>query len=176
MASRSATGTLYQRVMEETGFYRNGVPTPGVIEAESLRNDNQQLEKRIKYSAVIDPEQINATAVFELSGSPCIYFTQLDQSDPDPRKLANLHRLCWNHGLAPMLWVVTPTSVRMYNCYSEPTQNNPESNLIALFEHTDKSLKRLNEYASRLQLESGRFWTGRTQRKLIEKNESIGFW
>ncbi|MGI0493491.1 HsdM family class I SAM-dependent methyltransferase [Alkalinema pantanalense CENA528] len=169
MASRSATEVLYQRVMEETGFYRNGVPTSGVIEAESLRNDNQQLEKRIKYSAVIDPEQINATAVFELSGSPCIYFTQLDQSDPDPKELARLHKLSWNHGLAPMLWVVTPTSVRLYNCYSEPTQNNPESNLIALFENTEASLKQLNEHASRLQLESGEFWQWQNAKQIDRK-------
>ncbi|MCY7276166.1 MAG: N-6 DNA methylase [Phormidesmis sp. CAN_BIN44] len=169
MASRSSTGVLYQRVMEETGFYRNGVPTSGVIEAESLRNDNQQLEKRIKYSAVIDPEQINATAVFELSGSPCIYFTQLDQSDPDPRELARLHKLSWNHGLAPMLWVVTPTNVRLYNCYSEPTENNPESNLIALFENTEASLKQLNEHASRLQLESGEFWQWQNAKQIDRK-------
>jgi N-6 DNA Methylase len=168
MASRSSTSALYQRVMEETGFYRNGVPTAGVIEAESLRNDNQQLEKRIKYSAVIDPEQINATAVFELSGSPCIYFTQLD-SEPDSRELARLHKLSWNHGSAPMLWVVTPTSVQLYSCYSEPTQNNPKSNLIDLFKNTEASLKQLNEHASRLQLESGRFWDWQNAKKIDRK-------
>jgi N-6 DNA Methylase len=169
MSSRSATEVLYQRVMEEAGFHRNGVPTGGVIEAEALRNDNQQLEKRLKYSPVIDPEQINATAVFELSGSPCIYFTQLEQSDPDPRELARLHKLSWNHGLAPMLWVVTPTNVRLYNCYSEPTISNPESNLIALFENTEASLKQLNEHASRLQLESGEFWQWQNAKQIDRK-------
>jgi hypothetical protein len=169
MSSRSATEVLYKRVMEGTGFYRNGVPTGGVIEAESLRHDNQQLEKRIKYSPVIDREQINATAIFELSGSPCIYFTQLEQSNPDPRELARLHKLSWNHGLAPMLWVVTPTNVRLYNCYSQPTQNNPDSNLIALFENTEASLKQLNEHASRLQLESGEFWQWQDARKIDRK-------
>lgn len=169
MSSRSTTEILYQRVMEETGFYRNGVPTSGVIEAESLRNNNQQLEKRIKYSAVIDPNQINATAIFELSGSPCIYFTQLDRSDPDPRELARLHKLSWNHGLAPMLWVVTPTNVRLYNCYSEPTEDNPDRNLIKLFENTEASLKLLNEHASRLQIESGEFWKWQNARQIDRK-------
>ncbi|MBE9224773.1 N-6 DNA methylase [Phormidium sp. LEGE 05292] len=169
MSSRSTTEILYQRVMEETGFYRNGVPTSGVIEAESLRNNNQQLEKRIKYSAVIDPNQINATAIFELSGSPCIYFTQLDRSDPDPRELARLHKLSWNHGLAPMLWVVTPTNVRLYNCYSEPTEDDPNRNLIKLFENTEASLKQLNEHASRLQIESGEFWKWQNARQIDRK-------
>jgi hypothetical protein len=155
--------------MEEAGFYRNGVPTSGVIEAESLRNDNQQLEKRIKYSAVIAPDQINATAVFELSGSPCIYFTQLDQPDPDPRELAHLHKLSWNHGLAPMLWVVTPTNVRLYNCYSEPTKDNPDSNLIEIFKHTEAGLKQLNEHASRLQIESGKFWQWQKAKQIDRK-------
>lgn len=169
MSSRSTTGILYQRVMEEAGFYRNGVPTSGVIEAECLSNDSQQLEKRIKYSAVIDPNQINATAIFELSGSPCIYFTQLEQSDPDPRELARLHKLSWNHGLAPILWVVTPTNVRLYNCFSEPTEDNPDHNLIALFENTEASLKQLNEHASRLQLESGEFWQWQNAKQIDRK-------
>jgi hypothetical protein len=172
MASRTDSGVLYQRVMEETGFYRNGVPTSGVIEAESLRNDNQQLERRLKYSAVIDPEQINATAVFELSGSPCIYFTQLD-SDPDPKELARLHKLSWNHGLAPMLWVVTPTQVRLYNCYAKPTQDDPDSKensiLIDLFENTEASLKQLREHANRLQFETGEFWKWQNARQIDRK-------
>jgi hypothetical protein len=171
MTSKLATGNLYQRVMEESGFYRSGVPTSGVITAESLRHDKQQLEKRIKYSAVIDPSQINATAIFELSGSPCIYFTQLAQSDPDPKELARLHKLSWNHGLAPMLWVVTPTSVRLYNCYSKPTQeSNPdEHNLIKIFEDTESSLKQLNEHASRLQIESGEFWQWQNAKQIDRK-------
>ncbi|TYQ24486.1 N-6 DNA methylase [Pseudanabaena sp. UWO311] len=171
MSAKSTTGNLYQRVMEESGFYRSGVPTSGVITAESLRHDKQQLEKRIKYSAVIDPGQINATAIFELSGSPCIYFTQLAESEPDPKELARLHKLSWNHGLAPMLWVVTPTSVRLYNCYSKPTQeNNPdEHNLIKIFEDTESSLKELNEHASRLQIESGEFWQWQNAKQIDRK-------
>ena len=171
MSSKSATGNLYQRVMEGSGFYRNGVPTSGVVTAESLRNDKTQLEKRIKYSTVIDPSQINATAIFELSGSPCIYFTQLAQSEPDPIELARLHKLSWNHGLAPMLWVVTPTNVRLYNCYSKPTQaSNPdEHNLIKIFEDTELSLKQLNEHASRLQIESGEFWQWQNAKQIDRK-------
>ena len=171
MSAKSATGNLYQRVMEASGFHRNGVPTSGVITAESLRSDKTQLEKRIKYSVVIDQSQINATAIFELSGSPCIYFTQIAQSEPDPKELARLHKLSWNHGLAPMLWVITPTSVRLYNCYSKPTQeSNPdEHNLIKIFEDTESSLKQLNEHASRLQIESGEFWQWQNARQIDRK-------
>lgn len=159
MSSNIAVNEIYQRVMAHTGFYRDGVPTTGVTEAEDIRNNNQYLEKRIKYSAVIDTELINATAIYELSSSPCIYFTQLNE--PNPRELAKLHKLSWNHGLAPMLWVITPNEVLLYNCYSQPTEqdeNDPTRHLIESFETTESGLNCMNELAGRLQIESGKFW------------------
>lgn len=175
MSSKTAGTTSYMQVMEASGFYRNGVPTSGVIEASSLRNNPQQLDKRIKYSVVINPEQLNAKAIFELSGSPCIYFTQLEESAPDPQELARLHRLSWNHGLAPMLWVVTPTKVLLYSCYSKPTEedrNNPEQHLIELFQQTEDGLNKLNQYASRRQIESGEFWKW-VKAKQIDRNKRV---
>jgi hypothetical protein len=110
----------YKEMMERTGFYRDGRPTTGVIEATTLReNSNGLLDKRIKYSAVIDSTKLNADAIFELSGSPCIYFTSLSQAEPDPAELAQLYKTAWNQGLAPMLWISTPTKVLLYNCYSK---------------------------------------------------------
>lgn len=159
MSSTTDVETSYKQVMEATGFYRNGVPTSGVSETLSLRKDVRQLEKRIKYNAVIN--QLNATAIYELSGSPCIYFTQLSEADPEPKKLADLHKLAWNHGLAPMLWVITPTKVLLYNCYSQPTQedeNNPDKHLVDLFKTTEAGLRELKDKASRQEFESGEFW------------------
>jgi type I restriction-modification system DNA methylase subunit len=150
--------------MEHTGFYRHGVPTTGVTEAEDIRKN---FEKRIKYSAVINPEQINATAIYELSGSPCIYFTQLNE--PNPRELAKLHKLSWNHGLAPMLWVITPDEVLLYNSYSQPKEQDeidPNRNLIEKFKTTESDLNRMNQFASRLQIESGEFWQWEKARKI----------
>ncbi|MDJ0682526.1 MAG: N-6 DNA methylase [Xenococcaceae cyanobacterium MO_167.B52] len=159
MSLNTDVTTSYIQVMEATGFYRNGVPTSGVSETLSLREDIRKLEKRIKYNAVI--HQLNATAIYELSGSPCIYFTQLSEADPEPKKLAELHKLAWNHGLAPMLWVITPTKVLLYNCYSQPTEqdkDNPNKHLVELFETTEVGLKELKNKASRLEFESGEFW------------------
>lgn len=176
MSFNNQKKTPYLEVMEATGFYRNGVPTTGVFEARSLRNNKLQLDKRLKYSAVINPEQINAKAVFELSGSPCIYFTELEQPDPDPQELARLHQLSWNHGLAPMLWAITPSQVLLYNCYSQPQegdQKNPNNHLIGKFQKTDKGLNQLNQYASRLQIESGAFWQWNKAKKINRQNQRV---
>jgi hypothetical protein len=167
MSSNITANEIYQRVMEDTGFYRDGVPTTGVTEAEDIRDNNKYLEKRIKYNAVIDSKQINATAIYELSGSPCIYFTQLNK--PNTRDLVKLHKLSWNHGLAPMLWVITPDEVLLYNCYSKPTgqdENSLNQHLIERFETTEDDLKRLSQCASRLQIESGEFWKWEKARRI----------
>lgn len=158
MRPESEATFAYQQVMEQAGFYRDGKPTAGVVEASELLADSSQIDKRIKYGAVIDADKLGATAIFELSGSPCIYFKRLD-SDPTPRALANLHKTAWNQGLAPLLWVVTPTQVRIYNCYSRPdNEADSQSHLIKMFRNVEADLQRLNEFAGRLQVESGEFW------------------
>ncbi len=181
--SKDATHTneglseAYKEMMEHTGFYREGRPTDGVIEATTLRdNSNGMLDKRIKYNAVIDSTKLNANAIFELSGSPCIYFTSLSQSEPDPAELAQLHKTAWNQGLAPMLWISTPTRILLYNCYSKKPapddEKHPERHLIELFEHTEKGLRQLNDFAGRLQLESGRFWQ-HEKAKQIDRRQRV---
>ena len=167
----------YQEMMESTGFYRRGSPTEGILEAKTLRNNrNGLLDKRIKYSAVIDPTKLNANAIFELSGSPCIYFTSLNQSEPDPTEIARLYRTAWNQGMAPMLWISTPTKVLIYNCYSEKPapddDKNPDRHLIELFEQTEIGLRQLNDFAGRIQLETGNFWQ-HTKARQIDRSKRV---
>ena len=164
-----AVGEAYLKVMERTGFYRNGRPTISVFEATPLRERDDELNKRIKYSAVIDKTKLNATAIFELSGSPCIYFTCLSQANPDAVELAQLRKIAWNQGMAPLLWIITPTQVFLYNSYAKPTpddEKDAQKHLVDLFEYTEQSLRRLNEFAGRLQFESGEFWKHEKARQI----------
>jgi len=150
--------------METTGFYRNGMPTPGVFSIESLENN---LEKSIKYHIAI--EELKVTAIYELSGSPCIYFKHFDQVEPNPQDLVDLHKLAWNNGFAPLLWVITPTTVQLYNCFSKPSledQTDSKKHLIELFATFDQGLQQLKENAHRLQFESGAFWQWLKDKKI----------
>ena len=109
------------------------------------------------------------SAIYELSGSPCIYFTQLDQVEPNPEKLADLHKLAWNNGFAPLLWVITPTTVLLYNCFSKPSsedQTDSKKHLIKLFKTLDDGLQQLKANAHRLQFESGAFWQWLKEKKI----------
>jgi hypothetical protein len=174
--SRTNVLPTYNRVMESAGYYYKGSPADGVIEATMLRNSpGTQIDKSIRYKPIIDPGQLNADAIYELTGSACIYFTSLADAAPSQAELARLHSIAWNHGLAPLLWVTTPTQVLLFNCYSKPKdgrEDSPQKHLIRVFEQTDKDLQRLNEFAGRLKIQSGEFWLQEEAQK-IDRNQRV---
>ena len=170
---------LYVRVLESTGFYHNGRPLPGVMwSADALRDalatpaDRKpgHIDRAFKYQAVLRPERdggrLGVTDIFELCGrSPCIYFKRLD-AEPDAaeltKKLLSWQRVAWNHGRAPILWVVTPTQVRILNAYARPPVKQDPDSLrkieIQRFEHIADQLTELQNEVSRERIVSGSFW------------------
>lgn len=114
----------------------------------------------MRYAAVFDGNLLGASAVYELAGSPCVYFRALAR--PDPAELRRLHAVAWNQGLAPILWIVTPTSVTLLNCFARPVAGSDEEALqeltLSVFDTTERGLAELNEFAGRDRFETGRFW------------------
>lgn len=180
-----ACNSLYSTVLERTGFLRQGKPlTDGVWDAQRLwqatqpRADARDLttsdvERAFKYQPVIQPEDrgggLGATHIFELSGSPCIYFKRLDGEPAAAALTQSLYRwqrVAWNHGRAPMLWVVTPTQVRILNAYKRPPlpEEQTDANLgeieVRRFSHIADQLEELQAAVSRQQITSGEFWSG----------------
>lgn len=175
----SASQGLYVRVLESAGFYRNGRPLKGVTwTADDLRavlanpagRKTDDIDRAFKYQAVLRPEQeggrIGVTDIFELCGrSPCIYFKHLD-AEPDAaeltKKLLAWQKVAWNHGRAPILWVVTPTQVRILNAYARPPVKQDLDSLrkieIRQFERIADQLTELQNVASRERIASGEFW------------------
>jgi hypothetical protein len=175
MSNNHASLRIFDKVMDKTGFYRNGHPTNGVLPSDQLL----QIEKQIKYGAVVDKNKIDVTAIFELSSSselfscPCIYFKRLEQADPPQSELKKIHKMIWNHGLAPLFWIITPNKVSIYNSFSKPTNIVDISrHLIKEFDCTDEGLDRLNEFAGRHQFDSGAFWRTRESQS-INKGERV---
>ncbi|MCK4625222.1 MAG: N-6 DNA methylase [Phycisphaerae bacterium] len=163
----------FNRVMEATDFYREGKPATSVLTRDELLDPRS--DKHFKYKTAVEEGKIGAAAIFELSNAPCIYFKYLADAAPGDRQLTNIRRSAWNHGLAPMLWVVTPTAVRIYNCYSKPKTDDDkehEQHLIRTFRDIAKNLEALNNFAGRLQLESGKFWR-KDEAKKINRRQRV---
>ena len=172
MSSQTPTDEAFLHVMGATGFYRNGKPTPGVTTSASLTSNSPgSAEKYAKYKTVLDENKIGATAIYELSGSPCIYFKTLADDNPSPALLNDLHKTACNQGLAPLMWVVTPTQIRIFNSYAKPSQkaSDTSSLLVPVFQQTEEGLRELNKIAGRVQFESGQFWQSPAAKRIDRK-------
>ena len=93
---------------------------------------------------------------------PLIYFSILE--DDNVANAAKLHSLSWNMGEAPLLFVVTPTELRIYNNYLTPKKKDgsldPEAGLIdtiSLLTDLETQRRELAPY-NRILLESGEYW------------------
>jgi hypothetical protein len=171
--------------MDEAGFFHASSAAPGVFLKEDLESPkahgNADLITRwFRYATVLDEQRLDLAAVYEWSGNPCIYFKSVDDTITRRelnRRVAGWHRTTWNNGLARMLWVVTPTEVRVFNAYVRPPDDgqlldHPD---IELFKGVAGDLAKLKEARlHRRDIESGAFWETERGRK-IQKEQRIDY-
>lgn len=112
-------------------------------------------------------EKLGIDAVFFFKSEtrqsiPLIYFYKLEFKDHD--KIAELHKLAWNIGQAPLLFVVLPDVVLIYNAYEQPRLSNGQLDYQAgfieelkLFIDAKKELDNLKKYRSS-ELLTGSYW------------------
>lgn len=111
----------------------------------------------------------NISGIYFVQNIPVAYFSRL--SDADPQRLWDLYRQVWNQSKAPLLYVVMPQEIRVYNVYAEPVRTSAELDgehrLLRHLERleTVESARqdiqyRLGDY-DRLHLDTGAFWTTR---------------
>lgn len=93
---------------------------------------------------------------------PLIYFSFIQKYDA--KQVAELHRLSWNLGEAPLLFVVTPDEIIVYNNYETPRIENgkldPTAGIIETLSLTNGLASQrlaLQKYHRSL-LESGEYW------------------
>jgi len=162
-----------EKQLEQLGFYRDGKPSEGMLRASDLKHARQagksaaQIDRSFKYDAVLQTDKLGVTDIFELDGSPCIYFKSVGV-EASSDQLASWHRAAWNHGLARMLWVTTPTHIRVFNAFAPPRQDgtgvhDPE---IELFSDVADNLERLRQQLTRESIASGEFWKGPLGRRI----------
>jgi hypothetical protein len=160
--------SFYTSQLEQLGFYVGVHPAPGILNAVSLRasrrtrSDARLIDRSFKYDSVLDPDKLGVTDIYELDGTPCIYFKSL-AADPTPEQVKAWHHAAWNHGLARMLWVCTPWHIRVFNAYAPPPEDvaGMESPEILLFTAVADRLADLKtQLLDRERIDSGEFWAG----------------
>lgn len=147
----------FRSALEATGYIdAEGRPAPGMTVSGS------EVPPRLR--AVITDERVGlkAEAVFSAQGAPANIFKDAGDDPPTAGDLRNWYEAAWNVGVAPLLWIITPTEVRLYDCYATPdelsdTLEPPELERFQL--DSPDRLRALDAACGRLTTETGAFWS-----------------
>ena len=98
-----------------------------------------------------------------------VYFKSEPEA-PSGEQIAGWHREIWNRGFAPLLWVVSPEKIELYNGFGRPRQTrNAAEHRLRTFKRIESKLEELDAFAGRLAMETGRFWQEPDARRVDRK-------
>ncbi len=145
-----------QRVLEATGFFPDGEPARGLQLAAKAR------ERR---GRVFSPD-----ASWRSPSALKVYF-KFEPSIPLNSVIGEWRREIWNEGFSPLLWIVSPDKIELFNGFGEPMESgDAEANRIATFRNIDSELRELDALAGRVALETGQSWRQMPQ---IDRKSSV---
>ena len=141
MASQALTN-----VLEATGFLSGGQPAAGVLLGQDALDESRG-------------RSLRPDAVWMSESRLTVYFKEAP-SLPSADEVAQWRTDAWNHGFAPLLWVVSPDRIDLYNGFARPQSvgGDAEATRLDTFERIDSELERLDAIAGRLAMETGAFW------------------
>ncbi len=138
-------------VLQATGYLLpDRQPAPGVL----LGDDIRQIRR---VSRSFSPD-----ASWRSTSTPLtIYFKCVSASQKD-ENISTWQKEIWNEGFAPLLWVISPDRIDLYNGFAVPqrTEDADEyrlktfSNIVTELDELDE----LDKFAGRLAMETGQFW------------------
>lgn len=135
-----------EHVLSATGYMPDGQPAAGLqfaAEAQAARRGR-----------TFTPD-----ALWRSASSLTVYF-KFEQHTPSDDVVSQWRREVWNEGFAPLLWVISPQRIDLYNGFGAPIkEGDAQKHLIRRFENIEVSLRELDELAGRLAIETGQFWT-----------------
>jgi len=156
---------VLEMLLEKGGFIRDGHPTPGLISAINARTAP---DTDLRYTGLFNKMEGGSSTSdliyevpshsSELPGTPCIYFKGID--DPSADIFVSLRKRLWNHGRIPTLWIVTPDSVRIYDSFARPQQDDehrPDKNLLGELRCIGNHMQGLEEF-HKSRFDTGDFW------------------
>ena len=134
-----------QQVLAATGYLPDGQPAAGL----HLGQDAQSLRRGRNFS----PD-----ALWRSPSSLTVYF-KFEHTTPTDELVSKWRREVWNEGFAPLLWVVSPERIDLYNGFGAPVkEGDAQKHLIRSFRNIEASLSELDTLAGRLSIETGLFW------------------
>lgn len=162
------TSQAFKKALEATGYLTpSGRSAPGFIAAADAAS------AKMKRVFADDKVGLRADAVFTAQNTPTSIFKDAGASDPSADELKRWHEAAWNIGVAPLLWIITPTEVRLYDCYAAPvvqTDKKAQTPLDRFALQSEGRLRELDEMCGRLATETGAFWSSSVGAKINRRH------
>lgn len=148
----------FERVLKATGYLSaSGQPVAGLATAAGA--DSPQLRAAFDHQR----GRLRADAVFSAHEHPISIFKDSGDEEPRAATIQGWHETAWNFGMAPLLWVVAPTAVYLYDCYASPparaSQSVPTNSLAKFDIGSEERLRSLTSACGRIATETGAFWS-----------------
>lgn len=166
-ASGVGMSAALERVLNQTGFVdATNQDLPG-LRRHALGNPH--LEAAFSARA-----GLKADAVYETDDGAKLIVKELGTSE-----VGELHERAWNLGLAPLLWIVTPVEVMVYDAFRGIGTAEDRSPVGTYRLNVDTEMAALDEFCGRFSLDTGSFWasdlakdihrSGKVDRVLLEE-------
>lgn len=146
------------KALQATGYLGpEGQPAPGLV--------TTGVPEAARMRAVLKDTRVGlqADAVFSAQNTPTSIFKDAGNTVPTENEIGRWHEAAWNLGVAPLLWIITPTEVRLYDCYASPWQGEDVGGAAQPLDRFDLSaddrLHALDAMCGRLATETGTFWS-----------------
>ena len=158
-ATQSVFSDPFKHVLESTGYLYSGKTVQGL----SVGTAPERLQ------AVFDGSVgLSATAAFSAQGTPVSIFKDVGDRPPTEDELINWRDTAWNIAVAPLLWIITPTELKLYDCYwSQHKKDAPNSPLLRSVDiGNHEGLRKINAECGRFSTETGAFWSSNIGKKI----------
>lgn len=146
-------------VLEATGYLVDGARAPNVTIGPDARHN--------RHSRNFEPDARWQRPRRQPSRSSLTVYFKCEPSSPSEDTVAQWRQEIWNEGTAPLLWVISPDKVDIYNGFAEPRESgDAETHRIKTFKRTASDLEELGRAAGHLAMETDSFWQHRLARQI----------
>ena len=153
------TSTHFHNVLEATGFLLpGGRPAPGVLLGEEAQ------QKRRGHRS------FSPDALWRSTSTLLTVYFKYASASPSEEDIGIWRQEIWNEGFAPLLWVVSPERIDLYNGFALPERTaDADENRLHTFRNVIAELDELDQFAGRLAMETGQFWSRRRASSVTRK-------
>jgi hypothetical protein len=160
-----ARALTFSDVLTHAGFLCDGVPVKGMITSCA----QQELDPSAgRYAFLFDRVRfpLEIEGMFKAGSAPVVLFVDATAGVPDEEAAVGWHRMAWNVGLAPLLWLNLPNRVMILDSYRRPSGRLRDV-VIAEFTTSDPSgVSQLATACGRLAFDTGTFWSSEFARRI----------